>query len=888
MAGVAAKAQAAVPTDPAAADAVPPRRPSIGFYPFLGLAYFLAAVLAIHLNHEVGGIASFWTAGAILLTALIRCRIESWPWLLLSAGLADFAATQVMGVKLPASIAIAILDLLEPLVVVIALRASWDGRPWFLSIRWIAVFAFSSIVASLFVGTLGSLWLDFVGVGSFPTLWQTWVIADALGFFVVTPFLLSWTDPFFRGVTSRRTMTEVLGVTAGLAIASGIVFAGSLPFLFLLFPFLVLLALRGGLLGATAGLLVIAFVGTGFTLDGSGPIAALASSASTRILILQLYLFGAVVSTLSIALIMNQRRRLAEGLMKQTLISQAALDHMAQGLSMFDDQRRLVTCNERYSDLYQLPPHLRAPGTPLNDILEYHIGHGIYAGTPEEYLHKLEIDGRITATAEVQLSNGRIIEINRRPLNGGGWVSTHEDVTEQRTASDRISYLATHDSLTGMHNRSFFGDRLEEAIARSRCGQLFALHSIDLDRFKEVNDTLGHPAGDAILKQVAARLKSVIRSGDLVARVGGDEFSILQHRLQGPHEAVALAERIQESLGKPLDSAGHPVMIGASIGIAVSTGHDTDPAELMKKCDLALYRAKAEGRDSYRLFEEGMDALLQAQRQLEHELSCALPKGELYLVYQPILNLETNRIAAFEALARWNHPARGVVAPVEFISVAEDRGLIIPIGEWALREACNEAAKWPDDVRVAVNLSPVQFKAEGLVDAVAAALADSGLAAGRLELEVTESVLLLNTKSVLRTFKKLRALGVRLAMDDFGTGYSSLGYLRSFPFDKIKIDKSFVRGIGNDDCLAIVQATVALATKLGIATTAEGVETAEQLERMRLEACTEAQGYYITRPILAGAVPGVLEKQNGRWLQPTAVQSGNWPAARKGLAVARP
>ncbi len=378
--------------DVTAAHSVQPRQPSVAVYPLIGVAYFVAAVFAIHLNSDVGNVASFWTAGAILLTALIRCRVEAWKGLLASAGAADLAANLVMGGSVVASFGIACVDMLEVVAVVTALRWTWDGRPWFLSMRWITVFGLASAAASLGAATLGSLWLNALGEASFMAVWQTWVLADSLGFLVVTPFLLSWTDPSFRAAVSPRTMAEVAGVTALLATVSALVFTGTFPFLFLMFPLLVLLALRGGLLGATTGVLVLAFIGTWFTFTGAGPIAEVSSSSSTRIFVLQLYLFSAAISMLSIALIMTQRRRLADRLEQQTVISHAALDNMTQGLSMFDDQHRLVTCNRRYREIYQLPAELCTPGTPLSEILEYHSRKGIYAGKPKKYLEALQLD----------------------------------------------------------------------------------------------------------------------------------------------------------------------------------------------------------------------------------------------------------------------------------------------------------------------------------------------------------------------------------------------------------------------------------------------------------------------------------------------------------------
>lgn len=336
---------------------VAPKQPSAAFYPALAVTYFLAAVLSIHLSSEVGNIAAFWTAGAILLTALIRCRSQRWPGLLACAAAADLAANLFMGGTFAQSVGIAAADVLEPLAIAVGLRKWWDRRPWFYS-NWLPLFSAFSVFAALGAATLGSLWLDAVGAASFSAVWLTWATADALGYFIITPFLLSWTDPTLRVATSKWTALEIFGLTTLVAAVAIIVFTATLPFLFLLFPLLVLLTLRGGLLGATTGVSVLALIGAWLTLGGSGPIAELSSNSSARVLILQLYLFSAVVATFSIALIMSQRRHLADGLFQQTLISRAALDNMAQGLSMYDADHRLVTCNRRYGDLYRLPPEL--------------------------------------------------------------------------------------------------------------------------------------------------------------------------------------------------------------------------------------------------------------------------------------------------------------------------------------------------------------------------------------------------------------------------------------------------------------------------------------------------------------------------------------------------
>jgi len=400
---------------------------------------------------------------------------------------------------------------------------------------------------------------------------------------------------------------------------------------------------------------------------------------------------------------------------------------------------------------------------------------------------------------------------------------------------------------------------MEARLAHLACNQKFAVLCLDLDDFKSVNDTLGHPLGDNLLCQVADRLRNCLREGDRVARLGGDEFAILQASTIEPAEITSLMARLIEVIGAPFDLEGHQVVVGVSIGVALAPTDAADPDQLLKLADMALYRAKAEGRGTYRFFEPEMDARMQARRVLELGLRRALSNGEFELYYQPVVNLESGQISGFEALIRWNHPERGIISPADFIPLAEDTALIVPIGEWVLRKACGEAARWPNHVSIAVNLSSVQFKRGNVTQAVMSALARSGLSAARLELEITESVLLLNSESTLNTLHQLRAMGVRISMDDFGTGYSSLSYLRSFPFDKIKIDRSFVHELSsNRDSVAIIRAIIGLGTSLGMITTGEGVETREELEFLKSEGCTEAQGFLFSQARPAEEVRALL------------------------------
>lgn len=569
-------------------------------------------------------------------------------------------------------------------------------------------------------------------------------------------------------------------------------------------------------------------------------------------------------------------RRLAAEAERDRQRLDAAITNMPIGLAMFDAEQRLIVCNERYVQLYQLPPELTQPGTPLLTVLKARLATGnIGTEGPEQHARRIidVVRSGKPALNLVELRSGRVLSVMHQPMAGGGWVSTHEDVTERRRAEERIHHMARHDPLTNLPNRAFFRERVEDALKRLAGGENAAVLCLDLDHFKPVNDTLGHPIGDSVLKEVAARLQGAVREGDTVARFGGDEFAIIQVDAAQPTGATSLAQRIIETLSAPFDIDGHQVVISASVGISIAPADAGNAEQLLKNSDMALYRAKRDGRQTYRFFEPEMDARMQARRVLELDLRRALIQREFEIHYQPLINLNTNEVSGFEALLRWRHPERGLVPLGEFIPLAEEIGLIVPIGEWVLRQACKDAVQWPDDVRVAVNLSPAQFRSKGLLEAVITALAVSKLAPERLEVEITENVLVSESDAALVLLHQLRGLGVRIAMDDFGTGYSSLSYLRKFPYDKIKIDGSFVREISDEQSsLAIVRAVTGLGTSLGIVTTAEGVETKEQLERVRAEGCSEVQGFYFS-----GARPA----QRGS----AAVEFAAKTNQRRGLAV---
>jgi diguanylate cyclase (GGDEF)-like protein len=526
------------------------------------------------------------------------------------------------------------------------------------------------------------------------------------------------------------------------------------------------------------------------------------------------------------------------------------LDNMSQGVLLFDADARLVFCNRRYIEMYGLSGDHAKPGCLLLDLLNHRRRAQSFAGDPDEYISELmaKVAEGDTFANVVTAGDGRAFSVVNKPLAGGGWLATHEDVTERQRAEERIAHMARHDALTDLPNRVLLRERLEHELKRVKRGENLAVLCLDLDHFKSVNDTLGHPIGDELLKLVADRLRGCTREPDTIARLGGDEFAIIMTQMRQPGDASVLARRVRESIIKPYQVDGHQIVSDISIGISIAPIDGVEPDLLLKNADMALYDAKGDGRGTYRFFESEMDKRMKERRDLEMDLRQALANNEFTLHYQPLVNLETNDITAFEALLRWNHPAKGLISPADFVPIAEETGLIVSIGEWVLRMACRETANWPNHVKVAVNLSPAQLKSKNLVPMVVNVLAECAMPANRLQLEITETMLMQNTFATLGTLHQLRQLGVQIAMDDFGTGYSSLSYLRSFPFDKIKIDRSFIQDLSKGaEPRAIVHAVAGLAKCLNMISTAEGVETQQQLDTLQAVGCTEMQGYLFSR-----------------------------------------
>ncbi len=462
-------------------------------------------------------------------------------------------------------------------------------------------------------------------------------------------------------------------------------------------------------------------------------------------------------------------------LQSQNMLFDVAISNMSQALLMFDASGRLLICNGRYRDMYGLPEHLASPGRTARELLQSRVEMGSLDVDVDRYLDHLYkvVDSGKAASRLVELPDGRTIAVLNSPMAGGGWVTTHEDITERRTAEKKIAHMARHDALTDLPNRTLLRERLTDALKSVHRGERLAVLYLDLDHFKSVNDTLGHTIGDELLKMVAKRLSNTVREGDTVARVGGDEFAVITSA-KNPTETAILARRICEAIRAPYDLQGHVVIADTSIGIAVAPNDGTEPDGLIKNADMALYKAKGDGRGTYRFFEPDMDSRMKERRALELALRDAIAGNQFELHYQPLLDLRENRVTTCEALLRWNHPERGMISPGEFIPVAEEIGLIVPIGEWVIRRACQDAASWGRDIKVAVNLSPIQVMNQNLVPIVMSALASAGLPATRLDVEITESVLMQNTETTLAALHRLREIGINLPMDRLGTAQSSL------------------------------------------------------------------------------------------------------------------
>jgi diguanylate cyclase (GGDEF)-like protein len=595
-----------------------------------------------------------------------------------------------------------------------------------------------------------------------------------------------------------------------------------------------------------AGLLTVATIAIGTLWVASDLLGYSSNRSEWRVQIANSVFLGGVITLLiavTLLFLIRQFARLHRSAKQQL---DTALGNITQGLMQYDSASRIVLFNRRYVEMYGLSLDVIKPGRLFRDVMKHRKQTGSFNGDPVQFCDtvlKNVSEKKLTHTI-LTTKSGRLYQIVNQPLDDGGWVTTHEDVTQLKQSEQRVEHLAHYDVLTGLPNRALFRDRLAQEIARTSFGAKFALLYIDIDEFKDINDSLGHPVGDEFLRQLAQRLKTCTRETDFIARLGGDEFAIIQMAIDGPADVEELVERLHSAIREPFQCGEHQLSSDASIGIAMAPADGDEIDQLIKHADLAMYEAKSFGRHAFRFFTPQMDAVAKARRELALDLREAIRTGGFEIHYQPVVDIRDNTITACEALLRWRHPKKGMISPADFIPIAEDTGMIAELGEWVLRTACAEAATWPHQVSLAVNVSPVQFKSQTLALKVVQALAASGLSAGRLELEITEAVLIRDDEAALAMLHQLRAIGVRIALDDFGTGYSSLSYLQRFPFDKIKIDRSFIKDLsGSGGSSSIVQAVVTIAAARNIVTTAEGVETQQQLDLLRTLGCTQMQGW---------------------------------------------
>jgi diguanylate cyclase (GGDEF)-like protein len=549
-----------------------------------------------------------------------------------------------------------------------------------------------------------------------------------------------------------------------------------------------------------------------------------------------------------------------------------ALNNMPHGLCMFDADRRVVVTNKRLPEALGIPGNVDRKGQTVHELMLDCVNAGTILRSECDQL-AVDIEKRLTGVDakgfNVQKQDGRTLSFTFQMMKNGGSVVVIEDITERKSAEARISHLARYDSLTGLPNRMFLREQMEKALAAAGSNPV-AVMFVDLDQFKQVNDTLGHPRGDILLRAVADRLRDLVRNTDIVARFGGDEFVIVQTPVTSSDDAAALARRVVAALAETYEVDGHQVVIGATVGIAMSPRDATGPDHLLKIADMALYWAKADQRGTWRFFEAEMDVRAHARRTLELDLRHALTSNSFQVFYQPLFDLKTKRISTCEALLRWPHPLRGMISPAEFIPVAEEMGLIIDLGKWVLRESCRTCATWPANVRVAVNLSASQFRRGDVVKTIKEVLHETGLEPSRLEIEITESVLFQDTRATRMLLHQIRDLGVRISLDDFGTGYSSLSYLQSLPLNKVKIDRSFLEGVESGErSLVLLRGIARLSAELGLSVTVEGIETAEQLALIAAEdSITEAQGWLFApalpakevRLLLDNTIPQMLER----------------------------
>lgn len=827
------------------------RHRSILFVAGVALVYGLAVYLAIAWTRNATSVAAIWPANGILLAALLIANDKAMRLRLIAGCLpANAIACLINGDPWGAALTFPVIGAAECLLAFHLLRATC-GRRVDLTKAWIVLaFVGASAAAPILASAAGGLVAMQVYGADFNHALTTWYLSDGLGLLVITPaIVLLW--PRARDRQPAPPLATVARHFLLLTAASLVVFVQSaMPLLFVLIPISVLIAFRLGPRYAALATLWLTVVSLTCTYQGWGPAAAMGDPDSA-IWMMQLFCFVNLLTSLAVAAEIADRDRLKRELERVSVLSaeqrhqlDTALDAMSQGVCLFDNRSSVVVRNSRFLEIYGLSPDSAPPGTTLAGLMSVCRAAG---AIPEREHAVVELG--VNNDIEQQLVDGRYIRISQRVLSDGAVICTYTDVTDEKRAEAELLHRTLHDVLTGLPNRRLLVDRIDQALATATHGPDSAVMLIDVDYFKSINDNLGHAAGDELLRVVAVRLCECVRDTGIVARLGGDEFALLLSQGDRPVDAAAVARRILQAMKKPIYIESKPVRVGMSIGIARPPIDGTTTDEILKAADVALYKAKRNGRGNFAVFDAAEDASACSARRLESELHHAIEKNEFRIVYQPIKTGASGDVAALEALIRWRHPQLGLIPPAEFIPLAERNGLIAEIGDWVLDQACRDAARLPSDVKISVNLSRVQVCDLGFVARVADTLTRTGVPPERLELEVTETAILHDEVNACKVLLELQALGVSVAIDDFGVGQSALSCLKSLPIGRIKIDRSFVNDLATDaKARSIFVAVVSLAKSLGIKTTAEGIETEQQRIIAALAGCDHLQGYLLGRP----------------------------------------
>lgn len=816
------------------------------------LAYGLAVYLALAWTRNVNHVAAIWPANGILLAALLSARDARARRRLLGGCLgANASAVLLNGDPWVTVVAFPLIGVAECLLAYRLLRATSGRRIDFTKAGTVVAFVAVCVAAPLVPSAVGAMVAAQVFVADYTQALTTWYLSDALGLLVLTPaILLLWPRTRTVGpVPSNEDVARHFLLLGGASLA--VFVQSSAPLLFVLIPISVLIAFRLGPRYAAIATLWLTVVSLTCTYQGWGP-ASLMGDAATRIWVVQLFSFVNLLTSLAVAAEVADRERLRAELERVSALASdrhrqlhTALDSMSQGVCLFDSRSRVIVRNTRFLEIYGLDDEAVPPGTSLSRLMAVCQKAG---AVPEQRSREVELN--VDNDIEQQLTDGRHIRISQRVLSDGGVICTYTDFTAEKQAEDELLHRTLHDVLTGVPNRRLLVERIDAALAdMHNGGPGCAAMLIDIDHFKSVNDSMGHAAGDELLKLVAKRLSGCVRNTDTVARLGGDEFSVLLIEGEQQIDPGAVARRILDAMKKPIYIEGKLVRVGMSIGIAAPREDGTTTDEILKAADVALYKAKRNGRGNYAFFDADADASTCSARRLESELRRAVEEKEFRVVYQPIKKGGSGDVAAIEALIRWHHPELGLVPPAEFIPLAERNGIISEIGDWVLDQACRDAARLPPDVKISVNLSRVQISDPGFAVRVSEILKRSGFPPERLEFEVTETAILHDELNACKVLGDLQDLGISIAIDDFGVGQSALSCLKSLPIGRIKIDRSFINDLATDaKARSIFIAVVSLAKSLGIKTTAEGIETEQQRIIAALAGCDHLQGYLLGRP----------------------------------------